>query len=73
MTSKIYVGVCKNNRVVFKSETVPTQQSHGSKYVAAIGPFRTMRAATLMAVCGSGNPHLQNVSDAERIAARQSN
>ncbi len=36
----------------------------------AIGPFRTRFAAELMADFGEGNPHMQHVEDAERIAKK---
>ena len=53
--------------VAFRSATEPTRESHGHRFLAVIGPFRTMRAARVMARYGPGNPHLQSVSDAERL------
>jgi len=69
---RIYVGLGKNlTREVFKSEVVPTADSHGSLYDASIGPFKTMRGARFMALYGKGNPHCQNVNDAERLARQE--
>ena len=42
----------------------------GETVLALIGPFRTVRAAELTAKTGAGNPHIQCVADAERIAKR---
>lgn len=65
-----YVGirVDTGTREVFKANREPTWGSHGDTYIACIGPFRTMRGARFMAEHGRGNPHLQHVNDAERIA-----
>ena len=68
MNQKIYVGVSKGTREVFRSAIAPTERSHGARYAAVIGPFRTVRAARLMAETGGSNPHLLSVGDAERIA-----
>lgn len=68
MTTKFYVGIRSGKRFVFKSDVLPTQASHGQRYNAVIGPFRTKRAAILTAVTGGQNPHLRSVSDAERIS-----
>lgn len=68
MKAKIYVGITKDNRrEVFKSAVEPTPEIT-SQYVACIGNFRTMRGAKFFADHGKGNPHLQCVADAERIA-----
>ncbi len=67
---KIYVGCNLQCYEVFRSECVPTAESHGHRYFAAIGPFRTMRGAKFMADHGRGNPHLQDVAAAEKIAKR---
>lgn len=72
MPSKIYVGLRHDTRKreVFRSAVVPTETTHGSVYVYAVGPFRTVRGARYMAMYQDGsNPHLQTVSDAERHAA----
>lgn len=67
MKTKIFVGCKGIQREVFKSENVPTYESHGHKYNACIGPFRTMRGANFMAKYGLGNPHCQTVTQAERL------
>jgi len=53
----------------FRSETVPQDGEQDSAIAAVIGPFRTKRAALLMAEYGFNNPHMQTVEDCERIAA----
>lgn len=67
MRTKIYVGIASGVRCVFRSAVTPTPEC---AYVAVIGPFKTLRAAKLMADQGPYNPHLQTVADAERIAAQ---
>ena len=71
---RYYVGLRSNSTVhyrnVFLCPHVPTQGSHGVLYSAVIGPFRTKRGAEFMAKHGHGNPHLQTVADAERLARR---
>ena len=68
--SRIYVGVRGGFREVFHSVFTPTEASHGHLYGAVIGPFRTFKAARIMAHYGGGNPQLQSVADAERLAKR---
>ncbi len=70
-TMKIYVGLKGNTRKVFRSFTTPTNKSHGDKYNAVIGPFRTLRGASFMADYGRNNPHLRTVRDAEELAKIQ--
>jgi hypothetical protein len=66
--SKWYVGCKQGSRKIFKSDTTPTKASHGALFNAVIGPFRTKRGAMIMVAFGShNNPHIQSVSDAERI------
>ena len=67
--NRYYVGHKSGSKVVFPSAVVPTEKTHGESFNAVIGPFKTKRAALLMARYGYGNPHLQTVQDAERIAA----
>ncbi len=57
------------SRELFRSATVPTFDTHGARYGATIGPFRTKRGAIFMRDHGRANPHCQCVNDAERIAA----
>lgn len=73
MTSRIYVGLtldCTGRREVFRAVETPTEQSHGAKYGAVIGPFRTKRGAEFMRDYGRGNPHCLSVADAERLARK---
>lgn len=66
---RLYVGCRKDgHRELFRSDSVPSYKSHGDKYFAAIGPFRTIAGAHVMAEAQS-NPHCMTVADAERIAA----
>jgi hypothetical protein len=71
--SKLYVGlkIATQSREVFRADETPTEASHGAKYDAVIGPFRTKRAAVIMATYGGNNPHLLCVADAERMAKRE--
>lgn len=64
-----YVGVIGNERHLLRATVRPTPETHGARFGAIIGPFRTVRAARYMAAFGSGNPHLRTVANAERIAA----
>lgn len=81
MGSKIYVGVYRGEeRITFSGESsklyyerfrakeTPTEKSHGNKYFCVIGPFRTVKGAEFMVKYGHNNPHVQCVSDAERLA-----
>lgn len=72
--AKVYVGLTRGffrvKREIFRSVVEPTEQTHGSKYVAVIGPFRTIQGAIFMRDRGSNNPHVQNVADAERLAKK---
>lgn len=73
---KIYLGIRSgvfgSRRQIFKSEGTPTQRTHGGKYNAVIGPFRTMRGAVFMRDHCQSNPHCRNVADAERLAKKYS-
>jgi hypothetical protein len=55
----------------FMAARTPTQTSHGKKYGHVIGPFRSKGGAVVMARFGAGNPHLQTVSEAEKMAKRE--
>ena len=75
-TTKLYLGIrgCDIHngqyvvREIFRAAVEPTFATHGEKYNAVIGPFRTRRGAELMRDYGAGNPHYQTVADAERFA-----
>ena len=73
-SSRPYVGrsVETGRLVMFRSKVTPTNETHGATFRYAIGPFRTARAARLMADHGENNPHLVTVAQCERIAAVES-
>lgn len=66
--ARYYVGYKNGTMEVFTSEILPTEDTHGHQYNGVCGPFRTKRAALFLASCGHNNPHVQCVSDAERIS-----
>lgn len=70
--TKYYVGFKSGGRKeeVFTSKTTPTNESHGHKYYASVGPFRTKAGAQVMVDGGYGNPHTQTVAQCEKIAAK---
>ena len=68
---KYYIGLIHgtvSDWELFRSNTEPTQESHGAQYVVVTGPFLTKRGAEFMRDHGQGNPHCQTVYDAERLA-----
>lgn len=67
MRARYYCGYKDGRPEVFKATTEPTAASHGERYAAVVGPFRTKRAAAWMAEHGNGNPHARSVADAERL------
>lgn len=78
-TIKAYVLIRKdasqnesNRRIVAHFADGTDIESYGEPrgFGAAIGPFQTDFAATLMADFGENNPHMQTVEDCERIADR---
>ncbi|MDL1944310.1 hypothetical protein FBQ99_18400 [Chloroflexi bacterium CFX2] len=54
--------------VLFRSVTIPTQESHGHLYTAVIGPFKSKVGASYFARYGRNNPHIRTADDAERLA-----
>lgn len=80
MKKRIYVGICEHGaravvRTAYRLERCNYETACSllstRDYRAMIGPFRTVRAARLMADHGGGNPHIQCVADAEQIARGQ--
>lgn len=68
--TKLYVGMNATLGTlyeVFRAEPTPTKETH-PQYGAVIGPFRTRAGAEFCARFGFGNPHVQCVADAERLA-----
>jgi hypothetical protein len=66
---RIYLGyhAGESRREIFRSATVPTEESHGKRFTAVVGPFRTVRGAKAMLWFGFANPHLRTVTEAEKI------
>ncbi len=69
--TKQYVGIRVDNGQYerFTSERTPVRETQGQLYSVVIGPFRTVRG---VAQFGRGNPHVQHVNDAERLALKNS-
>ena len=68
MQNKIYMGVTRELvREVFRATKTPSRKKY-PEYLYVVGPFRTVRAAKLMALIGSNNPHCTCVSQAEALA-----
>lgn len=70
MRKRWYIGRTKSRRELFSSESVPTVDSHGARYNAVIGPFRTRAGAVYMFMYGENNPHCRTVAQAERLAKK---
>lgn len=69
MKTKYYVGLGSDDfRETFLSPETPTRENT-PHYLAVVGPFRTKRGAEYFRQYGTGNPHVQCVADAERLAA----
>jgi hypothetical protein len=64
-----YVGLLPDGtREVFRYAGTPTNETHGARYAAVIGAFRTRRGAEFMRKHGRANPHCVTVMQAERLA-----
>lgn len=67
--SRPYIGLVKTlcgfRYEYFRSTETPTAESHGHRYAATIGPFRTARAARW----GCAHPGFATVADAEELSA----
>lgn len=69
--SKFYVGIQDGlKRKVFRSIGTPVWETHGTEFLAVIGPFRTKAGAEFMRDFGQGNPHCCNVRQAEYLARK---
>ncbi len=74
--SRWYVGCNQTLWTPFASNRMPDDlQMYVCRniYFAVIGPFRTKKAAHIMAHYGRGNPHMQTVADVERIVKQFDN
>ncbi len=64
-----YLGRRKQgDLILFRSPHTPTKESHGHRFVAVIGPFRSKVGASYFARYGRDNPHIRTAEDAERLA-----
>jgi hypothetical protein len=69
----IYLGKRgSDDLVLFRSATIPTNESHGHLYTAVIGPFMSKVGASYFARYGRNNPHIRTADDAERLARADS-
>ena len=64
---KWYIGQRGGIKEAFQAESTPTAESHGHLYGAAIGPFRTKRAAIWGCQYGA---HWSTIAEAERAAKK---
>ena len=73
MKTKIWLGLGGTIKgddprgTIFRDAETSTPDRYS--FATVIGPFRTLRGARFMREHGRGNPHIQCVNDAERIAA----
>jgi len=67
---RFYVGHKHSTMTVFKHNDTPTTESHGQRFNAVTGPFKTKRGATWFSKYSSGNPHCYNVAQAEKLAVK---
>jgi hypothetical protein len=42
---KFYVGLRSGKRFVFSSPTLPTEETHGHRFGAVVGPYKTKKEA----------------------------
>lgn len=54
--------------VRFSCTKIPAEETHGHRYTAVIGPFKTILGAEFYRRYGQGNPHIVTTDDAERLA-----
>lgn len=65
----IYLGKRRQgDLILFRSAQIPTRESHGQRFTAVIGPFRSKVGASFFARYGRNNPQIRTVKDAERLA-----
>ena len=66
---KWYAGLTKNHAFeAFRATATPTPSTHGDRFRAVVGPFRTRRAALWCEQYGYNNPHGQTVAEMEKLA-----
>jgi hypothetical protein len=54
--------------LVFQSKLRPTRETHGGRFVSAIGPFPSKVAASWYHRYGRDDPRVETAADAERLA-----
>ena len=54
--------------ILFHAARTPTKETHGLRFIAVIGPFRSKVGASYYARYGKDNPHIRTADDAERLA-----
>ena len=54
--------------ILFHSLHVPTKESHGTRFVSVIGPFKSKVGASYFARYGRDDPRIRTADDAERLA-----
>ena len=54
--------------ILFHAAQIPTKETHGLRFTAVIGPFKSRVGASYYARYGKDNPHIRTADDAERLA-----
>lgn len=54
--------------ILFRSANTPTKESHGQRFTAVIGPFKSKIGASYFARYGRDNPFIRTAEDAEDLA-----
>ena len=54
--------------ILFHSLHVPTKESHGTRFVFVIGPFKSKVGASYFARYGRDDPRIRTAEEAERLA-----
>lgn len=54
--------------ILFHAAQTPTKETHGLRFTAVIGPFKSKVGASYYARYGRNDPRIHNAGDAERLA-----
>ncbi|HPO87264.1 MAG TPA: hypothetical protein PLN86_15590 [Candidatus Hydrogenedentes bacterium] len=54
--------------ILFHATQTPTKESHGTRFVSVIGPFKSRVGASYFARYGRDDPRIRTADDAERLA-----
>ena len=54
--------------ILFHAAQTPTKETHGLRFTAVIGPFRSKVGASYFARYGRDDPRIRTADDAERLA-----